>query len=96
MLKESKRARGVEKIYKLGLPQNGFFTIDENSQYNASKGRNHVICGTKKLIHLLVDIEAEEKDGDAREEDLTFDVDRRPDDENWIQIGLPHDCWWNA
>ena len=36
----------------------------------------------KELIHLPVDVEAEEMDlGHAREEDLAFDVDRRPDDE---------------
>ena len=37
----------------------------------------------KELMHLLVDVEAEEMDlGHAREDDLPFDVDRRPDDED--------------
>ncbi len=78
-IKERKRRR---KGIQARLDARRFFTNDEDSvNIKPAQGQIHVICGTNFLIHLLVDVEAEEMDlGDSREEDLAFDVDRRPDD----------------
>ena len=84
-IKQRKRRRsGIQAR----LDARRFFTNDEDSvNIKPAQGRNHVICGTKTLIHQLVDVEAEEMDlGDAREEDLAFDVDGRLDDEEDADI----------
>ena len=78
-IKERKRRRsGIQSR----LDARRFFTNNEDPiNIKPAQGPNHVIRGTKKLICLLVDVEAEEMDlGDVRGEDLASDVDGGPDD----------------